>query len=95
MKSLPVVAGGRVVEMVSRRDIIKVLARQDLLVEAEVDDALRSAAVRCSLTVVDGIVRVEAPPDPQLRETIRALTARVPGVVAVAFEAPGGRLSSA
>src|SRR6476659_7380061 len=45
VKSLPVVASGRVVGIVSRRDVIAVLARHDELIEAAVDEALRSAGV--------------------------------------------------
>ena len=46
IKSLPVVDGdGRVVGIVSRRDVIAVLAKRDPLIEAEVDELLRAAEV--------------------------------------------------
>jgi hypothetical protein len=75
--------------MVSRRDIITVLARQDVLIEAEVDELLRSTEHECTVTVVDGVVRLEGPPDPHVREVVRVLAASVPGVVAVAFDDRG------
>src|SRR4051794_15695430 len=49
VKSLPVVRLGRVIGMISRRDIIAVLARRDELIEAEVDEGLRRAGVECSV----------------------------------------------
>ena len=59
IKSLPVVQFGRVVGMISRRDIIAVLARQDDLIEAEVDEALRQAGVECTVEVTDGVVHLQ------------------------------------
>jgi CBS domain-containing protein len=83
VKSLPVVAFGRVVGMVSRRDVIAVLARQDELIEAEVDDALRVAGVECAVDVVDGVVRLDNGEDPERLRAARVIAARVPGVVGV------------
>jgi CBS domain-containing protein len=83
VKSLPVVAFGRVVGMVSRRDVIAVLARQDELIEAEVDDALRVAGVECAVDVVDGVVRLDDGEDPERLRAARVIAARVPGVVGV------------
>ena len=83
VKSLPVVDSGRVVGMLSRRDVIAVLARPDLLVEAEVDEALRLAGVECTVEVVDGLVRLG---DAETQESLRVaaiVAARVPGVVGV------------
>ena len=93
VKSLPVLDHGRVVGMVSRRDIIKVLARQDLLIEAEIDELLRSSDFECTVVVVDGVVWLEAPSEPHVREIVRVLASGVPGVVAVTFEDRGGALA--
>ncbi len=86
IKSLPVVDDdGRVVGMVSRRDVIAVLAKRDPLIEAEVDELLRAAEVDCEVEVVDGVVRLDGPAEPHAREIARVLAGTVPGVVGVSF----------
>jgi CBS domain-containing protein len=85
IKSLPVVEADHVVGMVSRRDVIAVLARRDPLIEAEVDDLLRAAEVECEVEVVDGVVRLDGPTEPHAREIARVLAGTVPGVVGVTF----------
>jgi CBS domain-containing protein len=85
VKSLPVVDGDRVVGMVSRRDVIAVLARRDPLIEAEVDDLLRSADVECEVDVADGVVTLCGPTESHAREIARVLASTVPGVVGVSF----------
>jgi len=85
IKSLPVVDGDRVVGMVSRRDVIAVLAKRDPLIEAEVDELLRSAEVDCEVEVLDGVVRLDGPAEPHQREIARVLAGTVPGVVGVTF----------
>jgi CBS domain-containing protein len=88
VKSLPVVAAGRVVGMVSRRDVIAVLARADLLIEAEVDEALRVAGVECTVEVVDGVVYLRDRSEPEALSTARVVASGVPGVVGVSFGSP-------
>lgn len=87
VKSLPVVDGGRVVGMISRRDLVRLLARPDALVEAEVDEVLRRAGLEASVEVDDGIVWV----DDQLGEAeagqVWELVAPVLGVVGVRVRA--------
>jgi CBS-domain-containing membrane protein len=85
VKSLPVVEHGRIVGVVSRSDVIAVLARRDPLIEAEIDDLLRSAEVECFVEVVDGVVRLNGPTDERTREIARVLASTVPGVVGVGF----------
>jgi CBS domain-containing protein len=85
IKSLPVVDGDHVVGMVSRRDVIAVLAKRDPLIEAEVDELLRSADVECEVEVVDGVVRLDGPTEAHAREIARVLASTVPGVVGVSF----------
>ena len=87
IKSLPVVDGDRVVGMVSRRDVIAVLAKRDPLIEAEVDDLLRSADIECEVEVVDGVVSLDGPTESHAREIARVLASTVPGVVGVSFRA--------
>jgi signal-transduction protein with cAMP-binding, CBS, and nucleotidyltransferase domain len=83
VKSLPVVALGRVVGIVSRRDVIAVLARQDALIESEVDEALRVAGLECSVDVDDGVVHLRDEDDPEILRVAQVIAASVPGVVGV------------
>ncbi len=84
VKSLPVVELGRVVGVVSRRDVIAVLARQDSLIAAETDEALRAAGLECTVDVVDGVVHLRDQDDPEVLRVAQVIAARVPGVVGVA-----------
>jgi CBS domain-containing protein len=85
VKSLPVVDGDRVVGVVSRRDVISVLARADADIEVEVDELLRAAEVEAVVQVVDGVVRLDGPEEPHAREIARVLTGTVSGVVGILF----------
>ena len=59
MKSLPVVdERHRVVAVVSRRDIVRVLARADERIEYEVDDLFRDLGVDWLVDVIDGAATV-------------------------------------
>jgi predicted transcriptional regulator len=88
VKSLPVVDSGRVVGMVSRRDVIAVLARQDELIEAEVDEELRQAGVECAVEVEDGVVRLRNADGPDALRIAQVIASRVPGVIGVSAESP-------
>jgi CBS domain-containing protein len=83
VKSLPVVGFGRVVGMISRRDVIAVLARQAALIEAEVDEALRLAGVECTVEVLDGIVHLRDAEDADSLRIARVIASRAAGVVGV------------
>lgn len=87
VKRLPVVHDGRVVGIVSRRDLVRVIARADEDLEIELDRRLRELPIG----IAEGAVGVEAGiatiqmapgPDRRLAESI-ALT--VPGVLEVRF----------
>jgi CBS domain-containing protein len=82
-KSLPVVEAGRVVGVVSRSDIVHVLARSDEHIHAEVDELLRSAGLECEVVVEDGAVLVEGPVGPHERRIAEVVAGSVPGVVSV------------
>lgn len=88
IKSLPVVALGHVVGVVSRRDVITVMARQDSLIEASVDEALRSAGVECTVDVNDGLVELRDAADPESLRIAQVIASRVPGVVGLSGETP-------
>jgi CBS domain-containing protein len=87
VKSLPVVEHDHVVGVVSRCDVIAVLARQDALIEAEVDDLLRAAGVECVASVSDGVVRLESVARPEDLRIARVIAGSVPGVIGVAASA--------
>jgi len=83
VKSLPVVRFGRVVGMISRRDVIAILARRDALIEAEVDDALRTSGVECTVEVIDGVVHLRDAENAEAMRIARVIAARAAGVVGV------------
>jgi CBS domain-containing protein len=85
VKSLPVVEHGRVVGVVSRRDVIRVLARSDETIEAEVDELFRQAGRDWLVEVSDGIAVLDGPVGEGERGVARALARSVPGVVDIRF----------
>lgn len=86
VKSLPVVEHGRVVGMISRRDVIKVLARQDDLIEMELDELVRMAGNDWHIKVHDGVVTVDGPDNETDEELAQVLASSVPGIVGVRFK---------
>ena len=91
VRSLPVLEHGRVIGVVSRADLLRVLAREDDEVAADVRAQLareRGSRPAADVHVVDGVVRLTATgPDDDLAAA-RALAARVPGVVHVEGAGP-------
>jgi CBS domain-containing protein len=85
IKSLPVVEHGRVLGVVSRRDVIRLLARPDERIEAEVDELFRQAGHDWLVDVADGITVVQGPADEAERDVAAALASSVAGVVDVRF----------
>jgi CBS domain-containing protein len=85
VKSLPVVDDGHLAGMLSRRDLIAVLARGDEVIGAEVEGLLRDGDVPCRVEVVDGVVELTGQSDVHARDIARVLAASVPGVVGVGF----------
>lgn len=84
VKSLPVVdSHDRVVGVVSRRDVVRVLARPDLVIEADVDDLFRRLGLEWLVDVRDGVVTVSGPTDAGQRSMARAVAATIAGVVGV------------
>jgi CBS domain-containing protein len=94
VKSLPVVERGRVVGVVSRRDVVAVLARSDQRIGAELDELLRSAGLESDVEVREGIVFIAGPTDPHEQETARILASTVQGVVGVRFPRSAGESGS-
>lgn len=88
VKSLPVVDAADVVGVVSRRDVIRLLARQDALIEAEVDELFRQAGYDWLVTVEDGIATVDGPVQERELRLAETLVCTVPGAIGVRW-APG------
>ena len=86
VKSLPVLDGdGRVVGVVSRRDIVHVLARSDVHVERDLDELFQSLGVSWLATSDEGTVTITGPVVERERSLARAAASTVPGVVHVHF----------
>jgi CBS domain-containing protein len=85
VKSLPVVDKEEVVGVISRRDIIRLLSREDPRIEAEIDELLRQTGQDWLVDVTDGIALVDGPSDERQLELARVLICTVPGVVGVHF----------
>lgn len=84
VKSLPVLDDrGHVVGMVSRRDVVHLLARDDEWIERQVDMLYRAAGVDWLVRVDDGIVTVDGPDDRRSRAIAASLAATVAGVTDV------------
>lgn len=85
VKTLPVVDGhDRLVGILSRRDVVRMLARSDELLEQEVDALLVSAGMRdCLVDVHDGVAEITGPADAHERTLATVLARAVPGVVEV------------
>ena len=88
VKSLPVVDDdGRVVGVLSRRDVVRMLARSDDLLEQDIDALLVSAGERDWLVEVhDGVAEISGPSGLHDRVIARVLASSVPGVVEVRLE---------
>lgn len=88
VKCLPVVdERHRVVGVVSRRDVVRVLAREDEALEQEVDALLVAAGRRDWLVDVrDGVAEISGPGTEPERSLAKALARTVPGVVAVTVD---------
>jgi CBS domain-containing protein len=85
VKSLPVLEGGRVVGVVSRSDVVRLLARSDELIAAEVDELLRSAGVEYVVDVEDGHVVLGGSADVHLQKVAEVIAGSVQGVLSVRF----------
>lgn len=86
LKSVPVVAGDRVVGIVARRDLLRLVARGDDDIRADLQRRLQQqvhALQRLDLHVEDGIVTIHGPVGPLAYQLLDALARTVPGVLEV------------
>jgi CBS domain-containing protein len=86
LKSVPVVAGERVVGMVARRDLLRLIARSDDDIQADLESRLKEeiqALQRLAVRVAGGVVTIDAAAGPLTRQLLEGLARTVPGVVEV------------
>ena len=89
VKRLPVVADGRVTGIISRRDILKILARSDDSIQAEMQEILDDQIPLLGwfhADVSDGVVTLTGPDDAAGRKLAAVVARSIPGVVAVRFD---------
>ncbi len=83
VKSLPVLHQGRLVGVLSRRDVLRVLCRDDSRIEAEINELFRADDTDWLASVRDGVVEVSGPRGSAEITVAGVLAASVPGVVSV------------
>jgi CBS domain-containing protein len=86
LKSVPVVAGDRVVGMVARRDLLRLIARSDHDIRADLERHLKETAdalQRLVVDVADGVVTIDAAVTPLARQLLEGLARTVPGVTEI------------
>ncbi|WP_406054608.1 CBS domain-containing protein [Kribbella sp. NBC_00889] len=83
VKSLPVLDKGRIVGMISRSDIVHLLAGRDDRIRTEVRELIDAECPDWQVEVHDGIVTVTGPSDPHECKLADVLAGTVKGVVAV------------
>ena len=88
IKHLPVVEGDRLVGILSRHDVIRVLASPDSSVEERVRNVLATEGaglLTATVAVERGVAILTCTGDEQTRELAEALCRSVPGVIDVRF----------
>lgn len=88
LKHLPVLDGAQTVGIISRRDILKVLARSDAVIRADLQRILDQQALILGAyraQVSEGVVVLSGPDEPMGRSLSSLLARSVPGVVGVRF----------
>ena len=84
VKSLPVVdIDQRVVGVVSRRDVVHVLARPDHLLAGEADDLFRRLGLDWLVDVNDGVAAVSGPVTDRETTMATAVLGAIPGITGV------------
>lgn len=92
VKSVPVVRGDHVVGIVSRRDLVHLLARADGRIREELSATLEEYypdGPTWDVTVREGVVKLRGQADDRTERLVELLTGTVPGVVRVELVHPG------
>ena len=88
IRSVPVLSDGRVVGIISRRDLLRVLARSDDDIGLALDDLLEEEVAligRFRADIDQGVVTLTGPTDRHARRLARMLARSIPGVIDVRF----------
>lgn len=88
VRRIPIVADGKVVGIVSRRDLMRALVRTDAAIRADVLADLSAQPQtygRWDVDVVDGVVVLTGPGDQFRRRLVHIVAHTVPGVLGVRF----------
>jgi CBS domain-containing protein len=90
IKRVPVVKGRKVVGILSRRDLVRVIARQDDAVKSELAEKLTDAGLTLGepLTVRYGVAAIELAERGGARRLAESVALSVPGVLEVRFTSP-------
>jgi CBS domain-containing protein len=91
IKRVPVMRGGRVVGILSRRDLIKVIARGDADIEAEIVRRLAGlglGAAAGAVSVAGGVATIQVDDHGSGRRLAESVALTVPGVLEVQFVKP-------
>lgn len=94
IKSVPVLDGEELVGIVSRRDLMAVLARGDARIRDDVLAALAGLSPQghgWSVTVREGIVELQGQADEEAQRVAEILASTVPGVTRVLLTEPRGQ----
>jgi CBS domain-containing protein len=89
IKRIPIASGDRVVGIVSRRDLLRTLARSDGEILAEVEEMLEDETLalgRFLPSVDGGVVTLVGEADRSERRLVELVVRSVPGVLGVRFE---------
>ena len=95
IRAVPITDGAKLVGIVSRRDLLRTLTREDWAITAEIRerlDAYSCGRSRWKFDVANGVVNIRGPfDDDRQRDVVDTLARTVPGVLRVHAGAPGSR----
>ncbi len=94
IKRVPVLNGRRVIGIVSRRDLVRVIARQDGAVRSELVQKLDDAGIKTTgafIAVHSGVAEIELADHGSERRLAEAVALSIPGVLEVRFTDMAGR----
>jgi CBS domain-containing protein len=92
VKRIPIVRDGHLTGIISRRDLLRALARPDAAIRAEVEELLDERVLQLGevrVAVSGGVVHLSGPPDRSGQRLAEVLVRSVPGTVGVTFADPG------
>jgi len=85
IKRVPVLDGRRVIGVVSRRDLMRVIARSDRSLGHDVEEKITGLGLSALISVDGGVVTVAGTPTARERGVVESTALSVPGVLEVRF----------